>query len=139
MRNCKIVFLILVIACLGTSCERRNSVVIKQGNPQQFIISAHGLLDVFTISGGATPDRWNNYWVIAPLDPNFESARLTEPIVYGHVPAGFRQVAPLNNQPPPPIADGFHGAVALDIRNGQVVHMLFSVRDGKITTEADAD
>jgi hypothetical protein len=29
--------------------------------------------------------------------------------------------------------------VALDIRNGQVVHMLFSVRDGKITTEADAD
>ena len=112
--------------------------VIKQGNPQQFIISAHGLLDVFTISGG-TANRWENYWVIAPLDPNFESARLTEPIVYGHVPVGFRQVAPLNNQPPPPITDGFRGAVALDIRNGQVVHMLFGVQDGKITTEADAD
>jgi len=114
-------------------------VVIKQGNPQQFIISGHGLLDWFAISGGATPDRWDDYWVIAPLDPNFESARLTEPIVYGRVPAGFRQVAPLNNEPPPPITDGFHGSVALEIRNGQVVHMLFSVRDGKITTEADAD
>ena len=113
--------------------------VIKQGNPQQFIISGHGLLDWFAISGGATPERWGDYWVIAPLDPNFESARLTEPIVYGRVPAGFRQVAPLDNQSPPPITDGFHGSVALEIRNGQVVHMLFSVRDGKITTEADAD
>ena len=138
MRNCKILFLVLVIACLATSCKHRNSVVIKQGNPQQFVISAHGLLDVFTISGG-TPGRSGNYWVIAPLDPNFESARLTEPIVYGRVPAGFRQVAPLNNEPPPPITDGFDGFVALDIRNGQVVHMLFSVRDGKITTTADAD
>jgi hypothetical protein len=139
VRNCKILFLVLVIAGLGTSCERRNSVVIKQGNPQQFIISAHGLLDWFSISGGATPDRWADYWVIAPLDPNFESARLTEPIVYGQVPVGFRQVAPLNNQQPPPITEGFRGSVALEIRNGQVVHMLFVVQNGKITTEADAD
>ncbi|HEY2974611.1 MAG TPA: hypothetical protein VGJ48_19000, partial [Pyrinomonadaceae bacterium] len=64
---------------------------------------------------------------------------LTEPIVYGLVPAGFRQVAPLNNQPPPPITDGYPYAVQLDIRNGDKVHMLFSVHNGKITTEADAD
>jgi hypothetical protein len=81
----------------------------------------------------------DKYWVIAPLDPNFESARLTEPIVYGRVAAGFRQVAPLNNQPPPPITDGYPYSVALDIRNGDLVHMLFSVRGGKIATEADVD
>ncbi len=139
MRIFKIVCSVLVVASLGTACARRNSVVIKQGNPQQFIISAHGLLDVFTVSGPTPSGGMDKYWVIAPLDPNFESARLTEPIVYGRVPAGFRQVAPLNNQPPPPITDGFPYGVALDIRNGDVVHMLFSVRDGKITTEADAD
>src|SRR5215510_12924466 len=68
----KLVLLVLVIALLGTSCARRNSVVIKQGDPQQFIISSKGLLDVFTVSGPTRSGRMDNYWVIAPLDPNFE-------------------------------------------------------------------
>jgi hypothetical protein len=139
VRIFKLVFSVLVIGCLGTSCEHRNSVVIKHGNPQQFIISAHGLLEVFSISGPTPSGGMDKYWVIAPLDPNFESARLTDPIVYGRVSPGFRQVAPLNNQPPPPITDGDPYSVALDIRNGQVVHMLFTVQNGKITTEADID
>jgi hypothetical protein len=101
--------------------------------------NGHGLLDVFTISGPTRAGGTGKYWVIAPLDPNLESARLTEPIVYGRVPAGFRQVAPLNGEAPPPITDGYPYSVELDIRNGEKVHMLFSVQNGKITTEADAD
>ena len=81
----------------------------------------------------------DKYGVIAPLDPNFESSQLTEPIVYGRVPAGFRQVAPLNGQPPPAITNGSPYSVELDIRNGDKVHMLFAVKDDKIFTEADAD
>jgi len=117
----------------------RPSVIIKQGNPQQFIISANGPMDVFTVSGPTPSGGMDKYWVIAPLETKFESARLTEPIVYGRVPSGFRQIAPLNNQPPTPITDGYPYAVELDIRNGDKVHMLFSVRGGKITTEADGD
>jgi hypothetical protein len=149
MYSFKTIALIAVVGSLAISCRnslsgfatdtRRNSVVIKQGNPQQFIISAHGPLDVFTVNGPRLPDGTDKYWVIAPLDPNFESAQLTQPIIYGHVPPGFRQVAPLNNQPPPPITDGYPYGVELDIRNGDKVHMLFSVQNGKITTEADVD
>lgn len=131
---------LLIVGCLMASCAlQRNSVTIKQANPQQFIISSKGLLDVFTISGPTSSGGMDKYWVIAPLDPNFESAQLTEPIVYGRIPAGFRQVAPLNNQSPPPITDGYPYGVELDIRNGDKVHMLFAVRGGKITTEGDSD
>src|SRR5258706_7668862 len=102
MRTFKIIAVGLVVSCLAASCTLRgNSVRIEQGNPQQFFISARDLLDVFTISGPTPSGGMDKYWVIAPLDPNFESGRLTEPIVYGRVPSGFRQVAPLNGQPPP--------------------------------------
>ena len=139
MRTLRITGAFLVVGCLLISCTRRNTVTIKQGNPQQFIISAQGLLDVFTVNGPTRSGGVDKYWVIAPLDPNFESALLTEPIVYGRVPPGFRQVTPLNGAAPPPITDGVSYNVQLDIRNGGQVHMLFNVQNGKITTEADAN
>ena len=140
MRNFKFIWSLIIVGCLSVACApRRPSVVIKQGSPQQFIISADGLLDVFTISGPTTSGGMDKYWVIAPLDPNFDVSKLSAPLVYGQTPPGFRQVAPLNGQPPPPIIEGSPYSVELDIRNGHKVHMLFAVRNGKIITEADAD
>ena len=140
MRNFKIIWSLILVGSLLLSCApRRPSVIIKQGTPQQFILSADGLLDVFTISGPRPSGGMDKYWVIAPLDPNFDASKLSQPVIYGQLPAGFRQVAPLNGQPPPPITDGSPYSVELDIRNGHKVHMLFAVRNGKITTEADAD
>ncbi len=135
MRLLKSASILILLGSLAVSCAvRQTSVVIKQGNPQQFIISGHGILDVFTISGPR-----NAYWVIAPLE-DFDVSRFRElgPIVYGQVPPGFRQAIPFQGQPPP-ISEGSRYSVQLAIRNGGGVNMLFWVHDGKIVTEADAD
>ena len=146
MRLFKPLLVLVAAALLLLSCvQRQTSVVIKQGNPQEFVISGHGTLDVFTISG---PDYERipyhdgvpyskAYWVIAPLN-DFDVSQFSGPIIYGHVPAGFRQVTPANGQPPE-ISEDYPYSLQLAIRNGSGVNMLFVVHDGKIVTEADAD
>jgi len=146
MRLFKLLLVLVAAALLLLSCTQRDtSVIIKQGNPQQFVISGHGTLDVFTITG---PDYERipyhdgvpyskDYWVIAPLN-DFDVSQLSGPIIYGHVPPGFRQVTPANGQPPE-ISEGYPYGLQLAIRNGGGVNMLFVVHDGKIVTEADAD
>jgi hypothetical protein len=146
----------IVISLLGAmviSCVRSHpepSVVIKQGNPQQFIVSATGTLDVFSVSGpvrrcetesnehGLLP--MERYWEIAPLtDFDVSQFKKLGAIIYGRVPEGFRQVTPVNGAPPP-ICKGYPYSVQLAIRDGDGVNMLFAVYDdGKIVTEADED
>jgi len=145
-----LLILILIVAVALVSCVYRPSVVIKQGDPQQFIISARGLLDEFSITGPAArcSAEWNQdrlplmepYWEIAPLR-DFDVAELRKrgPIVYGKVPDGFRQVTPANGSPPA-ICEGGPYWVHLTIRDGDGVSMLFAVYGGgKIVTEADGD
>lgn len=134
--------LFLLLGSLAVSCTgRQTSVVIKQGNPQQFIISGHGLLDVFAVNGPdpKRPSYMKIYWEIAPLE-DFDVIRFREqgPIIYGQVPSGFRQVNPPQGEPPP-ITEGSPYGVQLAIRNGGGVNMLFAVHEGKIVTEADGD
>jgi hypothetical protein len=142
--------LILIIAVTLLSCVYRPSVIIKQGDPQQFILSAKGILDVFSVSGPVSrcTAEWNKdrlprmerYWEIAPLkDFDVSEFRNRGPIVYGTVPTGFRQVTPVQGSPPP-ICEGGPYSVQLAIRNGGAVNMLFAVyKGGKIVTEADGD
>ena len=126
-----------------SSCDlRQTRVVIKQGAPQEFIISGHGSLDDFVVNG---PDHERGgpysrvYWEIAPLhDFDVVAFRKLGPIVYGKVPPGFRQVTPVEGQPPP-ITEGWPYSVQLAIRDGGGVNMIFGVHDGKIITEEDAD
>ena len=150
--------LIVVALSVSLSCapaQRQTSVEIKQGDPQQFIISGKGILDIFDISGPVRrcEATWNQerlpamekYWEIAPdweIVPvkDFDVSRFAElgPIVYGKVPTGFTQVTPASGEPPP-ICEGGPYGVSLHIRNGSAVNMIFAVRDGKIVTEADGD
>jgi hypothetical protein len=79
------------------------------------------------------------YWVIQS-NSDIDVNRLPKPIVYGQVPAGFRQYTPANGSPPP-ILDGASYIIQIGVREQRCggINMWFSVRDGKITTEADAD
>ena len=142
--------LILTVAVALVSCVYRPSVVIKQGDPQQFIISAEGILDVFSVRGPVSrcSAEWNQerlprietYWEIAPLtDFDVSQFRKRGPIIYGKVPEGFRQVTPVSGSPPP-ICEGGPYSVQLTIRDGGGVNMLFAVyQGGRIVTEADGD
>jgi len=66
--------LVVIVAVTLLSCVYRPSVLIKQGDPQQFIISAEGILDVFSVSGpiARCTAEWNQnrlprmerYWEI---------------------------------------------------------------------------
>lgn len=143
MRLITSILVVLLIVISMSSCEARQTHVgIKQGTPQEFIISGHDFLDDFVVSG---PDSQRGapyskvYWEIAPLqDFDVISFRELGPIIYGKVPPGFRQVIPEKGEPPA-ITDGWPYGVQLAIRNGGGVNMLFSVKGGKIVTEADAD
>jgi|GEM_PF-1370220 len=139
--------LLTIIGFLFVSCApARTSVVIKQGKPQQFFISGCGTFDILTISGpdsGRAPHDgipyMKDYWVIQSKN-DIDVSRLPKPIVYGQVPPGFRQYTPANGSPLP-ILDGRDYSIQIRVRDERCggVGMLFFVRDGKITTEADAD
>ncbi|MFN2510545.1 MAG: hypothetical protein ABR568_03765 [Pyrinomonadaceae bacterium] len=143
MRLITSLLIFVLIGVTMTSCDlRQTRVVIRQGAPQEFIISGRGLLDDFVVNG---PDYQRGvpyskvYWEIAPLqDFDVISFRELGPIVYGKVPPGFRQVTPEKGEPPA-ISEGWPYSVQLAIRDGGGVNMVFSVHDGKIVTEADAD
>jgi hypothetical protein len=143
MLTAKSFLTVILISLMIISCARRQTrVVIKQGAAQEFIVSGQGLLDDFVVSG---PDYQRGlpyskvYWEIAPQQ-DFDVIRFRElgPIIYGKVPLGFRQVTPEKGEPPA-ISEGWPNSVQLAIRNGGGVNMLFSVHNGKIVTEADAD
>lgn len=150
----RLILVVLLIAALGAaiscgSAQRQTSVAIEQADPQRFVVSGKGILDVFDISGPVRrcEATWNQdrlpatekYWEIAPVG-DFDVSRFAElgPIVYGRVPAGFRQVTPARGEPPP-ICEGGPYSVSLHIRNGSGVNMIFVVWGGKIITEADGD
>jgi hypothetical protein len=142
MHLIKSVLSLVLIATIVSCSQRQTNVVIIQGSPQTFVVSGQGLLDDFMVSGPdyqrGTP-HMRVYWEIAPLqDYDVRSFAKHGPIVYGKVPPGFRQVTPATGEPPA-IAEGWPYSVQLAIRNGGGVNMLFSVHDGKIVTEADAD
>lgn len=141
--------LVVAILCGGLSCEHpRTTIVVKEGDPQQFIISGDGILDNFVIRGpikkcegngswtqGETPLPYMEvYWEIGPVE-DFELRRFAElgPIIYGNVPNGFKQFNSKNGQAPP-ICEGGPYAVELSIRNGSGVGTSFIVREGKIET-----
>ena len=137
--------LLTIVGCLFVSCAPdRTSVVIKQGNPQQFYISGCGTFDILTISGPDDAQRHDpnpylkDYWVIQSNN-DIDISRLPKPIVYGQVPPGFRQYTPANG-PPPPILDGSTCGITIRVRDGRcgVVNTWFVVRDGKITLVKDS-
>src|SRR5580765_7288785 len=127
--------LTLLFGVFAISCARPEPMVlIKEGNPQQFLISAKGILDVFSVSGpvhrceaesnehGLLP--MERYWEIAPLsDFDVSEFKKIGPVVYGKVPEGFRQVTPASGAPPP-ICKGYPYSVQVAIRNGGGVNML---------------
>ena len=138
--------LLTIVGFLVVSCAPdRTSVVIKQGNPQQFFISGCGTFDILAISG---PDiersphdgipYLKDYWVIQS-DNDIDISRLPKPIAYGQVPPGFRQYTPANG-PAPPISDGNTYGIKIGVRDGRcgVVNTWFSVRDGKIILVTDS-
>src|SRR6266487_4460339 len=112
MRAFKFILIMVLAATLISCLPRRPSVVIKQGNPQQFTVSAEGILDVFSTSGPVSrctaewnkdhPTRMERYWEIVPLE-DFDVYELQSrgPIIYGSVPDGFRQLTPVDGSPPP--------------------------------------
>ena len=140
--------LVVAILCVGLSCEHaRTTVVVKEGDPYQFIISGDGVLDDFVVRGpikkcegngswalGSAPADMEVYWEIAPVE-DFELRRFSQlgPIIYGKVPNGFKQFNPRNGQPPP-ICEGGPYTVQLFIRNGSDVGTSFILREGKIET-----
>jgi hypothetical protein len=135
--------LLTIIGFFFVSCApNRTSVVIKQGNPQQFFISGCGTFDILTISGlnNERPRGLlnNDYWVIQSNN-DIDVSQLPQPIVYGQVPPGFRQYTPANGSPPP-ITDGNY-SIQIRVRDERCggVGMFFVVRHGKIIPEADAD
>ena len=138
--------LLTIIGFLFVSCAPdRTSVVIKQGNPQQFFISGCGTFDILTISG---PDNerpphdgtpyWKDYWVIQSNN-DVDVSRLPKPIVYGQVPPGFQQYTPANGSPLP-ISDGGDYSIQIRVRDQKCggVGMQFLVRDGKIIPVKDS-
>jgi hypothetical protein len=139
--------LLAAIGLLTVSCApSRTSVVIKQGNPQQFFVSGCGTFDILTISGpdydGPRHDGVpysKDYWVIQSTN-DIDVSQLPKPIIYGQVPSGFRQYTPKNG-PPPPISDGGYYSISLRVRDKTCggVGMRFIVRNGKINTEVDSD
>ena len=123
----RLIRFVLIIVALSAfiSCvpvQRQTSVIIEQGNPQRFIISGEGILDVFDISGPLRrcEASWNQerlptmetYWEIAPVE-DLDVSRVAPfgPIIYGRVPAGFRQVTPASGEPPPICEGGPYGLV----------------------------
>lgn len=150
MRAFKFIVILVIAAALISCLQSRPSVVIKQGNPPQFTVSAEGILDVFSFSGPVSrctaewnkdhPTRMERYWEIAPLgDFDVSEFQNRGPIIYGSVPDGFRQVTRADGSPAP-ICQGGPYTVQLAIRNGGGVNMLFAVYPtGKIVTEADGD
>ena len=137
--------LLTIVGFFFVSCAPdRTSVVIKQGNPQQFLVSGCGTFDILTISAydNERPRPAgllnNDYWVIQSNN-DIDVSQLPKPIVYGQTPPGFRQYTPVNGSAPP-ITDGNY-SIQIRVRDGKCggVGMLFVVRDGKIITEADAD
>jgi hypothetical protein len=131
--------LVAVVGVLFVSCAPdRTSVVIKQGNPQQFSISGCGTFDILTISGPdfERPHNGNpslkDYWVIQSIN-DIDVSRLPNPIVYGQVPSGFRQYTPAHGLPPP-ISEGNSYWITIGVRERRCggVNMMFVVRDGKI-------
>lgn len=139
--------LLTAIGCLAVSCAPvRTSIVIKQGNPQQFFVSGRGTFDILTVSGpdyerSSRPDRlppMKDYWVIQPVN-DLDVSSVTGPIIYGQVPPGFRQYTPVNG-PPPPISDGSPYWINFRVRQPEgSVTVFFSVRDGKIVTRSESD
>lgn len=126
--------LLAAIGFLAVSCApARTSIVIKQGNPQQFVVSGRGTFDILTVHG---PDK--DYWVIQPVN-DLDVSSVTNPIIYGQVPPGFRQYTPVNG-PPPPISDGSPYWINFRVRQPEgSVTVFFSVRDGKIVTGSESN
>jgi hypothetical protein len=151
MHSCRLV-LLTAIGFVAVSCAPvRTSIVIKQGNPQQFFVSGHGTFDILTVSGpdyerkhDGIPNMHDglpymkDYWVIQPVN-DLDVSSVTNPIIYGQVPPGFRQYTPVNG-PPPPISDGSPYWINFRVRqpDGSVT-VFFSVRDGKIVTRPESD
>ena len=140
MHSWKLV-LLTAIGFLAVSCApSRTSIVIKQGNPQQFFVSGRGTFDILTVTG---PDNERkpgvkDYWVIQPVH-DLDVSSVTDPIIYGQVPPGFRQYTPVNG-PPPPISDGNPYWINFRVRQPEgSVTVFFSVRDGKIVTRSESD
>jgi hypothetical protein len=139
--------LLTAIGFLAVSCAPvRTSIVIKQGNPQQFFVSGRGTFDILTVSGpdyerSSRPDRlppMKDYWVIQPVN-DLDVSSVTDPIIYGQVPPGFRQYTPVNG-PPPLISDGSPYWINFRVRQPEgSVTVFFSVRDGKIVTRSESD
>ena len=122
------------IGFLALSCApARTSIVIKQGDPQQFFVSGRGTFDILTVHG---PN--GDYWVIQPVN-DLDVSSVTNPIIYGQVPPGFRQYTPISG-PPPPISDGSLYWINFRVRQPEgSATVFFSVRDGKIVTGSQSD
>jgi hypothetical protein len=145
----KIFLVVSFVGAIVVSCgEPPTSVVIRQGKPQHFVVSGHGTLDHFTITGPVArcTEAWKQdrlpatevYWEIVPLgDVDINRFSEREPIIYGRLPDGFKQVAPKNGEPPP-ICDGGPYNVTLAIREGGGICMFFAVYGEKIVSEGDA-
>jgi hypothetical protein len=122
-------------------------VVIRQGTPQQFILSGRGAIDHFGITGPSAKctQAWKSerlpalvdYWQIEPLSETDVNRFSAEVISYGKVPEGFRQTIPTSGSPPP-ICEGGPYFVTLAIRNGGGVNMLFAVYPDKILSEGES-
>jgi hypothetical protein len=151
MRSLSSYLVFVLVSFFSLSCaHRQTSVLIKEGNPQQFIISGNGVLEYFEITGPTRrcEQAWKEdrlpsmevYWRIEPAQ-EFNVNRFSGdgPITYGKVPVGFRQVSPVEGAPLP-ICEGGPYNVTLGIRDGGGVCMFFAVYEaGRIVSEADDD
>lgn len=126
-----------------SSCEQQPRLKIESGNPPKFFVYGKGIIDVIQIDGEkeiSSKDRnssWSHYWIIAPQrEFRLEELAKLNPIIYGKVPADFRQVYPESGEPEPFIEGGTYG-FQLMIRNAVGVNDLFVLHNGKIITEGE--
>ena len=132
-RHSKVGWLVagLMLLVINTSCERDMTLTMNEANPPTFKLSGSGRLIFFAVSE-PVPGRPSIddplMWEIRPAEENLIS-RLPE-ITYGVVPPGFRQLTPLEGQPPPLVEGKLYqaGGPAFDANGGSI---RFTIRDGR--------
>jgi hypothetical protein len=132
-----IVMLVFSSIGLYLACERATTLTFEGGPPVKFMLAGSGWLGSLRIGGPkkrreAFGETALLYWEIEPISA--DSVRRIEkisPIIYGKVPAGYRQLFPASGEPPP-LIEGDTYNIRVSTNNAPGIIKDFTIRDGKV-------